>query len=223
MSDSIQRVVKLGGSLLNWAPTPTRLSAWLACQPPASTLWVVGGGAAVEQLREDHRAQRLSDEQAHWDAIGIMDQHALRLTEWFPDWSIMRELPTADTAQRIRSKHVEPANWVWQPSSCLRRQSDLPTSWEATSDSIAAWAAIQCGAEEVVLLKSTSASDSRLSEWSRVGLVDAFLPQLDLATTRLWTVNLRTGEQRMADPAARVNQAGTGNRAGADDGDSSPG
>ena len=222
MNGSIQRVVKLGGSLLSWSPTPIRLAAWIASQPPASTLWVVGGGAAVEQLREAHRTQQLSDQQAHWQAIGVMDQHALRLAEWFPDWSIIQNLPTADIVPVDPSAQVEPANWIWQPSSSLRRQRDLPASWDVTSDSIAAWAAIQCRAQEVVLLKSTSATDSCLQEWSRAGLVDAFLPRLDLSPTRLRWVNLRNGDQRLADLAAIVDEAGSGNHAGADDGDSRP-
>ena len=47
------RVVKIGGSLLDLPDLSTRLSSWLNRQAPMPTVWIVGGGMAVDALREN--------------------------------------------------------------------------------------------------------------------------------------------------------------------------
>jgi aspartokinase-like uncharacterized kinase len=55
--------------------------------------------------------------------------------------------------------------------------ASLPCSWEVTSDSIAAWLAIQLGTEELVLFKSVSAKAADLEELSANGVVDGYFPE----------------------------------------------
>ena len=59
------RVIKVGGSMLDWAPLPERLLAWLARQAPASNVFVAGGGEFVELIRRDDASHHLSEEDAH--------------------------------------------------------------------------------------------------------------------------------------------------------------
>jgi aspartokinase-like uncharacterized kinase len=55
----------------------------------------------------------------------------------------------------------------------------LPQSWAATSDSLAAWAALKWDADELWLVKSTDLpAGMSFAEASRRGLVDDFFPQL---------------------------------------------
>jgi hypothetical protein len=60
------RVVKLGGSLLNWRETPAKIAAWLATQPQARNVWVIGGGEFVDLVRRWDETTPLN-EQEHLD------------------------------------------------------------------------------------------------------------------------------------------------------------
>ena len=53
-------VVKLGGSLLDWPEWVGQFRRWLAAQPQAGNLLVVGGGAIVERLRTPNQAHAMS-------------------------------------------------------------------------------------------------------------------------------------------------------------------
>ena len=49
-----------GGSLLDWPELAVRFQRWLAAQPPAANVLVVGGGPIVEGLRELDRLRALA-------------------------------------------------------------------------------------------------------------------------------------------------------------------
>ncbi|MCA9239878.1 MAG: hypothetical protein KDA37_06755, partial [Planctomycetales bacterium] len=72
-------VAKLGGSLFDQPRVEGRLSAWLAAQPRCRIVLIVGGGRSVEGLRQAHARGELTDEEAHWEAIRVMDENASEL------------------------------------------------------------------------------------------------------------------------------------------------
>ena len=45
------RVVKVGGSLFSFAEMPERVHAWCDRQPPATTVFIGGGGDLVQPLK----------------------------------------------------------------------------------------------------------------------------------------------------------------------------
>jgi aspartokinase-like uncharacterized kinase len=53
---------------------------------------------------------------------------------------------------------------VLAPHAWLRHVDPLPHSWEVTSDSIAAWVTISCGATDLVLLKPVRGPLSDLTD-----------------------------------------------------------
>ena len=67
---------------------------------------------------------------------------------------------------------------VWLPGADLVRQSELPATWECTSDTIAAWAAIQIQASDLVLTKLADLTDSELNYAALAsrGIVDPLFP-----------------------------------------------
>jgi hypothetical protein len=65
----------------------------------------------------------------------------------------------------------------------------LPHSWDATSDSIAAWIAVRWQADELVLVKSAAFPPG--NDPALLGLVDRHFRQLALHVPRLGWVNAR--------------------------------
>jgi aspartokinase-like uncharacterized kinase len=180
------RVVKLGGSLLDWPELPVALREWLATQPPAANLLIVGGGSLVEAVRALDRIHELSDEGAHWLAIRAMGVTATLVAE-------LLDVPLIDS--RVDSQGLREGVCVLNVERLLREDAagpdPLPASWQVTSDSIAARAARVVGATELVLLKSappTVASDH--AAWSQEGYVDAYFPIASKGLT-VRAVNIR--------------------------------
>jgi aspartokinase-like uncharacterized kinase len=171
----ILRVIKLGGSLLDWPQLPVRLHRWLAGQPSAANVLIVGGGPIVEGLRTIDRAQRLSAAAAHWLAIDAMSLTARVLVELLPGAALIETLRDVEVAKSDQL-------FVLDVAPLLRAEQGshtaLPESWDVTSDSIAAHVAHRLQAAELVLLKSTAAPDAASAEvLSAAGYVDAYFPQ----------------------------------------------
>jgi hypothetical protein len=93
---------------------------------------VPGGGRFADLVRDVHEKQGISGDAAHWMAILAMDQYAYYLA----DKSGVELTPLL-----VRKKGVR----IALPYEILRRQDELPHSWEVTSDTIAAWMANRTG------------------------------------------------------------------------------
>lgn len=186
-----RRVIKLGGSLLDWPELPQAFSAWLALAPRAASIVVVGGGAIVESLRQLDKAAGLSAEASHWLAIQAMSLTAALAAERLHGATRVEEF---EELQRTGGSGVR----IFDVERFLRADAEsadpLPCSWEVTSDSIAARLAVRLEAEELVLLKSTlprrHASRPMLAQ---DGFVDAYFP------TAAESVTVRAVDLRGAD------------------------
>ena len=144
----VEVVVKLGGGvLLHTGDFEAVIAAIAAAGRGRRLLVVPGGGPFADAVRDVDRRVGLSDDAAHWMAVLAMDQYAevvaARLTGgvMVADAS---EIAAACDAGRVP---------VLAPSRWLRAADPLPHSWEATSDSIAAWVAGAVGARRLILIK----------------------------------------------------------------------
>ena len=146
------RVIKLGGSLLDWPELPGRFRRWLAAQEAASNVLIVGGGPIVESLRSIDRVHRLSIEATHWLAIEAMSLTAQLASELWPEARLIRGLDQFESSPNspLQILDVEPLLRAEQGSD-----EALPSGWDVTSDSIAAHVANRLLAAELVLIKST--------------------------------------------------------------------
>jgi aspartokinase-like uncharacterized kinase len=119
-------VLKLGGSLLDHAPDILKR----VLSTGADVLVVPGGGRFADLVRDVYGQKGLSQDAAHWMAILAMDQYAYYLSD---------KSGIALTPLLVRKKGVR----IALPYEILRRQDELPHSWDVTSDTIAAWVAFK--------------------------------------------------------------------------------
>ena len=208
------RVIKIGGSLLRRDTLQADVQCWQ--RPPVEPLinvWITGGGEAVDAIRQRDRTHGLAAADAHWSSIEAMDANAMMFASQLPDWTLTSNpedlLQAADSRLldsrlSLREKNVTFAEreatmptqnfilqthqWLKTADRNLESHPRLPHSWDVTSDSIAAWAAIQLRATELVLLKSCDVPIASVPELARLGIIDAFLPTLTpLLSTRSFT------------------------------------
>ncbi|HMP02873.1 MAG TPA: hypothetical protein PKC45_10280 [Gemmatales bacterium] len=169
-----KRVVKAGGSLLMEPGIGPWLARWLNQLPADPPILVVGGGPFADVIRQADAAHGLGDRAAHWLAIDAMGLAAELLVQLLPDACLVRELAAVEAA-------LDQGCWpVLLVGDALRRRPDaLPHSWDVTSDSIAAWLALEWSVPRLTLLKRRAAGPpSGPREWAAAGLVDPYFPTL---------------------------------------------
>lgn len=140
-------VIKLGGSLLG---SPA-LKGWLDVLVrfgDGKVVVVPGGGLFADAVREAQSKTGIDDKTAHQMAVMAMDQYATLMVGLNPELAIASsELEIAETGWQHRAI-------VWKPSPMVLADENLPTSWDLTSDSLAAWLAEKLNAEHLLIVKS---------------------------------------------------------------------
>ena len=187
-----RRVIKLGGSLLEYGDLVGKLRRWLAAQSPAHNFLVVGGGAMADAVRQADRLHGLGESPAHWLCVRAMCLNARLIAALLPEAIWATTLNASVAAQR--QSHwalVDPWRFLREeePRSAV---TPLPQSWDVTSDSIAAQVAVVWHAAELVLLKSAlPRATSCLASASAAGYVDRYFPSVAEGIPRIRCVNLR--------------------------------
>lgn len=184
------RVIKVGGSLLDWPELPARLWQWLAMQSRASNVLIAGGGELAEAIRRYDAIQGLGQELSHRLCLQAMRSSAAILEQ------IVRHARMTQDERALdhhRSLNVIDVNdYLETPLAEGRAHLTLPHTWAVTSDSIAAHIAETLCANELVLLKSASLPRSCATEVAaEQQYVDAFFPQAAAKASKIRVVNLR--------------------------------
>ena len=195
MSNRTWQVVKVGGSLLEWEGLDGALRRWLAEERPARRIFLVGGGQRVDRIRRRAAEESLADDVAHWLAIDAMSGNSRQFAARF-GWPLV-ESPLGESL--VDAENSEGESLVFDARRFLREEEahapgrKLPHTWDATSDSIAARMAIDCQAEELVLLKSAPpvAGESFRAAAER-GYVDRAFPDFASDVARVRFVDLRS-------------------------------
>ena len=185
------RVIKLGGSLLDFDGWEKALLAWLARQPTETSILIVGGGRKADAVRAAQHAQGLDSVAAHWAAVRAMAENAD---------SVSKRLGATQVHTLTAIQHLADGSLaVLDPFAFLNRCQDdprppvtLPQDWSVTSDSIAAWVATAVAADELVLLKSCLPAPSTTRRQAALdGYIDAYFPQAAAGIECVRCVNLR--------------------------------
>lgn len=185
------RVIKLGGSLLDWPELAPRVRAWLGGQPPATNIVIVGGGPMVDKLRALDREHHFSPAAAHWLSIRAMSLTAAIVAEWLEEATLVSSLEKLRLAGPTSLQIFDVEHFLREDQGA---DGALPCGWEVTSDSIAARVAAIVSARELVLLKSAlPAPGSSREAWARSGFVDAHFPRASVGLS-VRCVNLRNPE-----------------------------
>lgn len=170
------RVVKLGGSLIDWEGLPQCLRALV----DRNIAIVPGGGPFADQVRRAQTRWQFDDATAHAMALLAMNQFGRLLA------GVESRLRTADGVDELRRKTAGGGRAVvWLPridDLALERWSH---NWDVTSDSLAIWLADQLGASEVLLVKSVQWPGERPT-WAQLaehGVVDRAFAKLATAAT----------------------------------------
>jgi len=196
MKTSPLRIVKIGGSLLDYEDLPKAWENWFARQTELPTVIVVGGGSLVNQIRSWNERYPLEQEAAHWMCVRAMAITASLLHQRLPGTSLVQEW--VDLKEQLAGEGPF-APQIFSVESFLRSVEPalagvpLPCSWDVTSDSIAARIAQVLAARELVLCKSISQTvDASWHEQAKAGHVDAHFPVMAeaIASIRWW--NLRS-------------------------------
>jgi 5-(aminomethyl)-3-furanmethanol phosphate kinase len=201
-------VVKVGGGVGD-DDALRAVCATLGALGERHRLLVVPGGAGfADAVRDADRRFALSAETSHRMAILAMEQFGWLLSELIPGAERCADLARIGAG---RTSVLLPAALPLDA---------LPASWQVTSDSIAAWVAIQAGAGRLVLVKGV---DGLYSRWPargepiaslsvaelaalRPGGVDSYLPVvLEGARLQTWVI----GAERLVELIERGNAVGT--------------
>jgi 5-(aminomethyl)-3-furanmethanol phosphate kinase len=197
------RVVKLGGSLLDWPELARQLRGWLALQSPAATVLIVGGGSLADEIRRAQQVHDFDDAVAHRLCLEVMAVTARLVCELLPEATLCSCPSELDRDVSAGLQICDVREFL------VADAGELPESWQVTSDSIAAHLAGVLGAGELVLLKSTIPSaDASVAELAKQGVVDEYFPQaaqtfLATGAVRMRLVNLR--DERFAELAISGN------------------
>ncbi|MEM8865742.1 MAG: hypothetical protein AAGF31_09400 [Planctomycetota bacterium] len=178
-------VVKISGSLLSLPDPYERIKNAIRRLRYAETdshlVLIVGGGEAVEQIREQDRQHSLGEEAAHWAAIEQMDANTRSIASHLPDAVVCSSWKTLKTRCRDSGQTLFATGDFLKAIEPQLPGTRLPIGWQVTSDSIAARVAILLGAP-LTLVKArpfpTPMSQQGWREYARQGIVDEFLPSL---------------------------------------------
>jgi dihydroneopterin aldolase len=164
-------IVKLGGSYA----FSKHLVAWLdALMLVAGRVVIVpGGGPFADAVRTAQPTMGFDDRAAHRMALLAMEQFGCALAGLRPS------LRVAETTAAIRAALRAGAVPVWAPTRMVLNAKDVPTSWDVTSDSLAAWLAGLLGAKLLLLVKSSQAPQGpvRADDLAARGVVDPGFPR----------------------------------------------
>jgi 5-(aminomethyl)-3-furanmethanol phosphate kinase len=189
-------ILKLGGSLLTLPDLAARIEAIVAQRCSEQITIVVGGGAPADLVREWDRIHSLGDEAAHQLALTAMRLTAEFLAQRLPTACIVENID-ALTAAWAAGKLPLIAADAWLAQAEASGRDTIPHTWDATSDSIAAWLATELAAKELILLKSVDCPQVDAQQAVHDGVVDRCFPAAAARIPRVSWVNLRSADCRI--------------------------
>lgn len=185
-------VIKVGGSLFGLPDLKDRLVNLLSGLKDSQPLLLAGGGKAADLVRGWDQMYDLPQGNWHSLAIQAMELNNALLCYLLPNARRVFNIAEAEHLWRVGLTPVLAIN-DYLVDTHSEQYADLPTSWDVTSDSIAAWITLTWPADELILLKSVDLPDkASVAELTAAGLIDPYFPQLADDLPHLRWCNLRS-------------------------------
>jgi aspartokinase-like uncharacterized kinase len=184
--------IKVGGGLTAFPGALDRVSRDLAGLAAQYRILVLpGGGPFADAVRAFQRQDTLSVDAAHWMAILAMDQYAQVLAERIPG-AVLVDEPGTVLGALEQGVVVVLAPYRW-----MRAADVLPHSWNATSDSVAAFVAGAFDATHLVLIKPVDSADPRMVDPCFASVLPSNLPWMAISWEQLEELpaRLNSGEK----------------------------
>jgi len=144
-------VLKIGGGLTVLPGALEAVCATVSELGRTQRIVVVpGGGPFADAVRTFEASHALSADAAHWMAILAMDQYAHVLAERIVGARMVEDPGAVEESVGMAGVAV------LAPSRWMRAADVLPHSWQATSDSVAAFVAGALDAARLILVKPAS-------------------------------------------------------------------
>jgi|SRR5215472_13868764 dihydroneopterin aldolase len=159
-------IVKLGGSFAFSAHLRDWIVAIAGCA--GRVVLVPGGGPFADTVRAAQAQMGFDGCAAHRMGLLAMEQYGCAIK------SLHEKLSLAETPDSIRCGLVDNRVPVWLSSRMVLDATDIPSSWDVTSDSLAAWLAGKIGAERLLLVKhvESACGTQRAADLTARGIVD---------------------------------------------------
>ncbi len=155
-------VLKLGGSLMR----STELSFWLesinSVSRSSNIIIVPGGGEFADSVRCLQKTVQFDDLAAHRMALLAMCQFGYLLA------GMNKQLEIIEDIEVFSSDMGKSLPLLWLPTLLIKDNSEIPASWDFTSDSIALWLATKLSASKLVLVKSKDLNKDNISIRSHI-------------------------------------------------------
>jgi aspartokinase-like uncharacterized kinase len=143
-------VIKLGGSLMASGRLQQCLDKIERCYQDKAVVIVPGGGVFADQVRRVQQQWQFDDRTAHLMAILAMQQMALLFKALKPCFMV------APSLAELQNQTSQQGVVIWSPDVVELDKVGIPSSWDVTSDSLAAWLAKTLDADELILVKSVN-------------------------------------------------------------------
>jgi dihydroneopterin aldolase len=162
-------VVKLGGSHA-FAP---HLADWIAAIAThvGRIVVVPGGGPFADAVRATQPKIGFDDDAAHRMALLAMEQYGCALASLNPRFVLAES--RAEIDRNLAAGRIP----IWLPTRMVLAASEIPWSWDVTSDSLAAWLAGTLQAARLLLVKHAADETVSAETLVRRGVVDAAFPR----------------------------------------------
>ena len=141
-------VIKLGGSLMRSAELTLWLESITKLAQKTRVIIVPGGGEFADKVRETQQSLCFDNQTAHRLALLAMFQYGYLLTGLNPSIKIIENI------DELLSTKDSQMPMLWLPDVLLNDFSEIPASWDYSSDSIALWLATKVNAEQLILIKT---------------------------------------------------------------------
>jgi aspartokinase-like uncharacterized kinase len=141
-------VIKLGGSLMRSSELGDWLDTIQSLAAMTNIIIVPGGGEFADKVRETQTSLGFDDRTAHRLALLAMSQYGYLLA------GLNQNLHVAEDLESLTSSLDKSRPLLWLPTALLKDESEIPASWDYTSDSIALWLATKLTANSLVLVKA---------------------------------------------------------------------